>query len=80
MKRILSILAAALMLTYFAFAAFMANDKDDGAVVRELIVIVRDSMDRHFLNKNDIIASLKNSKLYPVNRFLNQINTEEIEK
>jgi cell division protein FtsQ len=80
MKRILSILAATLILAYFVFASFMANGKDDNAVVRELIVIVKDSADRRFLNKNDIIASLKKSKLYPVNRFINQINTEEIEK
>ncbi|MDR1601299.1 MAG: cell division protein FtsQ [Tannerella sp.] len=80
MRRTLSILAASLFFAYFIFATFVTNGKDDDTVVRELIVIIKDSADRHFLHKNDIIASLKNANLYPVNRFVSQINTNEIEK
>ncbi|MDR1406530.1 MAG: cell division protein FtsQ [Tannerella sp.] len=80
MKRILSILAAALLLCYFIFIAFVAKGEKDDAICREVTVVIKDSLDRHFLNKNDIVASLKNAKLYPVDLFISRINTDKIEK
>jgi cell division protein FtsQ len=80
MKRIFSFLVVTLLLGYFIFAVFVMSDKKENVICRELIVVIKDSLDRHFLNKNDIVASLKNSKLYPVDLFISQINTDKIEK
>jgi cell division protein FtsQ len=80
MKRTLPILAVALLLGCLIFAISLTSNKKEDMICRELIVVVKDSLDRHFINKNDIIASLKNSKLYPVDQFISRINTDEIEK
>ncbi|MDR1331558.1 MAG: cell division protein FtsQ [Tannerella sp.] len=80
MKRLFFILVTALLSGYLVFAIFVADDKRDDVICRELIVVVKDSLDRHFVNENGIVASLKNVGLYPLDRFLSQINTDEIER
>lgn len=43
-------------------------------------VIVRDSLDKHFVNEADLISLLKRDGLSPFNKMLSSINTDSIEK
>jgi len=81
MKRILAIIIAILLAGYFIFAIFLSNDgKNDDLICRRVEIIIKDSLDRPFLNTNNIVASLKSAQLYPVDHFINQVNTDKIEK
>ncbi|MDR2121125.1 MAG: cell division protein FtsQ [Tannerella sp.] len=80
MKRILSFLAAALMLGYLACALYTANVHVEDPICRELIVVIKDSLERRFIDQADVVASLKNASLYPVDLFLSRINTDRLER
>ena len=80
MKRIVIILATLLILGFFVVAVVVTNKGNENLICREMIVIIKDSTERHFLSQNDIIMALIDANLYPVDRFIHQINTEEIEK
>lgn len=80
MKKILSIVAAILLLGYLLFAVFVTNDRKQDLSCHQLLVVIKDSMERDFLNEKDIIAILKNAEIYPVNLPLIQINTEAIKQ
>jgi len=80
MKRVLSIIVTILFLGYLIFALFFAQGKQQETPCNNLIIVIKDSMDRNFLTQNDIVSFLKNAQLYPVNKPLNSINTHTIEK
>ncbi|MDR1780221.1 MAG: cell division protein FtsQ/DivIB [Tannerella sp.] len=80
MKRIITILFAGLLLGFLVFVFLFANSNTDRPICRELIVILKDSTKRRYIEPNAIVASLKNSQLYPVDRFADNINTDAIEK
>jgi cell division protein FtsQ len=80
MKRILGIIAAVVLLATLLVALFLGQSTSDDAVCRNLVVFVKDSADRPFLQEKDIVAMLKNARLYPVGRPANRINTDSIEK
>ena len=80
MKRILSITIAILLLGYLIFAVFMLQGKNQDMPCNNLIITIKDSLDRQFLSQNEIVAVLKAAQLYPVDQPLNTINTHTIEK
>ncbi|MDR1103719.1 MAG: cell division protein FtsQ/DivIB [Tannerella sp.] len=80
MKRILSIALAVLLSACLVFVLFIRRESDEEALCRNLIVVVRDSVNRPFLHESEIVTLLKNARLYPVNRPVHRINTDTIEK
>ncbi len=80
MKRILSIIVASLLLGYLIFAVYMLQGEKQDMPCTNLIVVIKDSLDRQFLSQNDIISFLKTAQLYPVGKPLNSINTYAIEQ
>jgi len=80
MKRILSIIVASLLLGYLFFAVYFLQGEKQNIPCTNLIIVIKDSLDRQFLSQNDIISFLKTAQLYPVGKPLNSINTYAIEQ
>lgn len=79
MKRILSAIIAIALLGYLIIALIMVQGKKQDIPCNNLIITIKDSLDRHFLSQNDIVALLKTAQLYPIDKPLNTINTHAIE-
>jgi cell division protein FtsQ len=80
MKRILSVIIATLLSSYLIFAVFMLHGKKQEMPCNNLIITIKDSLDRQFLSQNDVRALLKSAQLYPIDKPLNSINTYSIEQ
>ena len=80
MKRILSIIIATVLLCYLIFTVFMLQGRNQEIPCNNLIITIKDSLDRQFLSQNEIVALLKTAQLYPIDKPLNTINTYAIEK
>jgi cell division protein FtsQ len=79
MKRILSIIVAVLLSGYLIFAIIMTQSKKQEMPCNNLIIVIKDSLNRQFLSQHDVESSLKNTQLFPVGKPLNEINTYAIE-
>lgn len=53
----------------------MRQDK----VCRDLQVVVKDSLDKHFVSESDLVSILKKADLNPIKKPMDAINTEKIE-
>ncbi|MDR3269109.1 MAG: cell division protein FtsQ/DivIB [Tannerella sp.] len=80
MKRILSVTVVILLLGCFAYIFFGKKEPDGETLCRDLIVVIKDSVNKPFLHEKDIVALLKSARLYPVEQPLNRINTDTIER
>ncbi|MDR3261776.1 MAG: cell division protein FtsQ [Tannerella sp.] len=80
MKRILFIVGIAILLGFFVFLLFGRLNQKEETVCRNLIVVIKDSVDRPFLHEKDVVAMLKNARLYPVEQPVGKINTDTLEK
>jgi len=80
MKRILSGIVAMLFLAYLIFAIIMLHGKKEDSTCENLIIVIKDSLDRQFLSQDNIVTILKNAQLHPVGKNLSDINTYEIEQ
>ena len=54
----------------------MRQDK----VCQDLQVVVKDSLDKHFVSESDLVSILKKAGLNPLNKPMDDINTEKIEE
>ena len=80
MKKILSVIVAVVLFCYLVFSVILMNGKEEDGVCRQITVVVKDSADRHFIDRKDVLSILKNTSLYPINQRLRDINTEKIER
>jgi cell division protein FtsQ len=81
MKKIIFIIIATLLVAYIAVTMFFfPQQKKAGTVCKEVEIIISDSLQKHFLSEADIVAYLKNRKIYPLNKEVKKINTDSIEK
>lgn len=80
MKKTLSLIVAVMLFCYLLFAIILMNNRQEEAVCRHVTVLIKDSADRHFIDKRDVLAILKNADIHPVNQPLRYINTEIIER
>lgn len=80
MIRILSIILTVLFGSYIAFSYVIFHKEWDDRLCQGIEVIVRDSLDKHFVNETDLISLLKRDGLSPFNKMLSSINTDSIEK
>lgn len=80
MKRILSVVIVVLLFASLLFIIFITNNRKQDAVCHQVIVVIRDSLERDFIDKKDIADLLKNADLYPANVPTANINTEAIKQ
>ena len=78
-KKIALITLALMLLGYIFFAIFVLNPNTGNGVCNNLEVVVKDSLDRHFINAKDVAVMLRNANLTPIGKNLAEINTEAIE-
>lgn len=80
MKRFLLVVAILVLMGYLAFTAFYFKDNMQDKVCENFIVLVRDSIDKKFIQTKDIENLLRKEKLHPVDKPLSSINTLEMEE
>ncbi|MDF9829250.1 cell division protein FtsQ/DivIB [Parabacteroides sp. PF5-6] len=80
MVRFLSLIIGLLLLGYIFLASFYFTDKPSDKECDEILIVVKDSLNKHFVNEQDVLTVLKKVDLDPLNKPMNQINTESIEK
>lgn len=79
MTRIVSIVVAALLVCYILFVAIFFRDMKQNKVCEGLSVVVKDSLDKHFVNEGDLIWILKKADLNPIKKPMAEVNTDRIE-
>lgn len=80
MKKFLLVIIILALLGYLGFAAFYFKDNAQNKVCKNFIVLVKDSLDKKFIQTKDIETLLRKHKLYPVDKPLSTINTLEMEQ
>ena len=80
MIRVLSIILATLLSCYVLVVAFFFRDVKEDGLCEGMEIVLRDSLEKHFVTDGDLVYLLKQAKLYPVKTPMNEINTEEIEE
>lgn len=80
MIRVLSIILATLLSCYVLVVAFFFQDVKEDGLCEGMEIVLRDSLEKHFVTDGDLVYLLKQAKLYPVKTPMNEINTEEIEE
>ncbi|MDR0429162.1 MAG: cell division protein FtsQ [Tannerellaceae bacterium] len=77
--RIISVIVACLLFGYIVFSAVFLDDAKQDNVCNDLIVLVKDSLDKHFVTNGDLLSQLKQAKLNPVGQPMSSVNTHKIE-
>lgn len=80
MIRIISITVSLFLAGYIFFVSFLFAEKRVGKECEEIMIVVKDSLDKHFVSEQDIQGLLKKANLDPSHKPMSQINTESIEK
>lgn len=78
--RIISILTGILMCCYIVLAAVFFHDRKEDGVCNDLQIVVKDSLNKHFVTEADVIEQLKRAGLNPIKKSMQAINTDKIEK
>ncbi|WP_106831635.1 cell division protein FtsQ/DivIB [Parabacteroides pacaensis] len=77
--RIVSILVATVLFCYIVFVSvFFYQDRQDRKCT-EVRIVVKDSLEKHFVNEKDVEAILKKAALNPIGKPMKNINTDKIE-
>jgi len=61
------------------FVAFFFQDMKQDKVCQDLQVVVKDSLDKHFVSESDLVSILKKADLNPIKKPMDAINTDKIE-
>lgn len=78
-KKILFISVALLILAYLVFSVFFLNPRVGGdRLCTAVQVEIADTLERHYLNREDILKILERAKLSPVGKNISSVKTEEI--
>lgn len=80
MIRVISIVVATLMSGYILFASFYFSEGRQDMSCKSLQVVVKDSLEKHFISESDLVGLLKKAQLDPRNKPMKSINTELIEE
>lgn len=70
---------ATLLFGYIVFAAFFFGEREEDYVCRDLQIVVKDSLDKHFVNEEDVLGILRQAKLNPLGKPMSEVNTHRIE-
>ncbi len=79
-KKIILLVLALLLLLYIVFTLFVLNPNTENTVCKKLEVVILDTLDRHFVDYNDIAFILKNAGLNPIGKNVSEIRTELMEQ
>ena len=79
MIRIVSIVVATLLFCYIVFVSFFFREMRQDKVCLDLQVVVKDSLDKHFVSESDLVTILKKADLNPIKKPMDAINTDRIE-
>ncbi|MEG1544517.1 MAG: cell division protein FtsQ, partial [Tannerellaceae bacterium] len=79
MIRIVSIIVATLLFCYIVFVTLFFREMRENYVCHDLEVVVRDSLDKHFVTEHDLVELLRKEGLSPIKKSMNSINTDRIE-
>lgn len=79
MIRIITIVVALLLTGYIVFASVFLMDRQPDIACNDLQILVKDSLDKHFVNEQDVLSLLKKADLNPMQKPMNNINTDRIE-
>jgi len=79
MVRVISVIIGILLAGYILAASFVLKDKSPDKNCEEIMIVVKDSLDKHFVNDQDIRSLLKRADIDPLQKPMNSINTELIE-
>lgn len=78
--RIISIIVAAVLSCYIVFTSiYFSKVKQDKECAR-IQIVVKDSLDKHFVTEQDIASILRKASLSPVGKRMDKINTDKIER
>ena len=80
MKRFLSVFIIFALLGYLLFATLYLKGDSSDKVCTSFKVLVKDSIDKQFIQTKDIENLLKKEKMFPVGKLLAEINTMEMEE
>lgn len=77
--RTVSIIVATLLFCYLAGASvYFSHDRQVKACT-DIRIVVKDSLEKHFVNEKDVELILKRASLNPIGKPMGKINTEKIE-
>ena len=76
MIRIISIVVATLLFCYIVFVSFFFREIRQDSICQDLQVVVKDSLDKHFVSESDLVSILKKAGLDPIKRPMADVNTE----
>lgn len=77
--RTVSVIIATLLACYIVFAAvFFYRERHDKRCT-DIRIVVKDSLEKHFIDEKDVAAILRRSSLDPVGKPMGRINTDRIE-
>lgn len=79
MTKIISIIVSTLLFCYLIAASFFFYKKKESGICRNVVVVVKDSLDKHFVSKSDVMFSLKNAGINPIKEPMAKVNTHRIE-
>ena len=80
MKKLLLVFAILILLGYLMFASLYFEDNTQRKECENFKVLVKDSVDKQFIQPEDIELLLKKAELHPVGQLLAEVNTMEMEK
>lgn len=78
-KKILGLLAVLLTLGYIVFATLTYSDQEKEVRCKQVIVVVKDSAEHHFVRPAEVRTILKNKNMKLVGKRLGQINYSLVE-
>ena len=79
MIKVLSIILATLLSGYIVAASLFLADRKQVSPCVGVQIVVRDSLDKHFINEADLAQILRKAGLDPMKHRMDEINTEKIE-
>lgn len=80
MIRIISILIGLFLFVYILFATYLLKDVRRTDTCKAIEIVVKDSLEKHFVTEADLVSFLKKEKMYPIEKPMDEINTERIEE
>ncbi|MCC8153819.1 MAG: cell division protein FtsQ [Tannerellaceae bacterium] len=78
--RIISVIIAVILCCYLVFVSFFFRKADQEHICDNLIVLVKDSLDKHFVTQQDLISILRKAELNPIGKPLSAIRTDQVEE
>lgn len=77
--RTVSIIIATLLFCYIVFASVFFYQEREDRKCTDVQIVVKDSLEKHFVNDKDVEAILRKASLNPVGKPMGKINTDKIE-